>query len=496
MNALLIYPEYPDTFWSWKRIMKIIRKKAAFPPLGLLTIAAMMPKEWQKKLVDMNVSDLKDKDLKWADYVFISAMITQSESAKQVISRCNKLGIKVVVGGPLFTTSFEGFEGIDHVIVGEAEDIFPIFLDDLAKGCAKKVYSSEVRPDITKAVIPMWSLINPKDYVSLSVQNSRGCPHGCEFCDIIIMNGRIPRVKSPDQFLAEINAIYETGFSGMVLVVDDNFIGNRAKTRLVLPKLAEWQKSKGNPFSFSTEASIELSDDEQLMNMMVAAGFDQVFLGLETPSPKGLAECGKRQNQNRDVVACIKKIQQHGMHTSGGFIIGLDSDTDSIFDEQIKFVQESGVVVAMVGLLMALPKTKLYERLQKEGRILRACTGNNTDLLLNFITKMDKEVLLGGYKRVIRTIYSPKKYYERICTFLKEYKPLGKKGKRMDWVNIKAFFMSIWHIGLTGRWINKWYYWKTLFMAAIKYRRAFPEAVAMQIWGLHLREIADSICES
>jgi len=496
MKALLAYPKYPDTFWSWEGTMKIIRRKAAFTPLGLLTVAAMLPAAWSKKLIDMNVSELRDKDILWADYVLVSAMITQKESAKEVISRCNKLGVKVIVGGPLFTTSHEEFEGIDHCIVGEAEDTLPAFLRDLENGCAKKVYVSRAYPDITKARVPLLELVNITDYVSLSVQNSRGCPFDCEFCDVIVMNGRVPRVKSAEQFLAEIDAIKKTGFKGMVLVVDDNFIGNKGKVKAMLPELIKWQKENGEPFTFSTEASINLADDEELMDNMVQAGFDQVFLGLETPSSAGLVECGKRQNEGRDIVASVKKIQRHGLHTAGGFIVGFDSDTESIFDDQIAFVRKSGVVVAMVGVLMALPKTRLYKRLFGEGRILDASTGNNTDCFLNFKTKMGNEALLEGYKRIVRTIYSPKEYCERIYTFLEEYNPRGKKGKRMNWVDIRAFLLSIWYIGIIGEWQYKCCYWKTLFVAFLKHRRAFPEAVALLIQGLHLREIANTISES
>ena len=476
--------------------MKIICRKAAFPPLGLLTVAAMLPALWKKKLIDMNVSKLKDEDILWADYVLVSAMITQKKSAKEVIARCNKLGVKVIAGGPLFTTSYADFVGVNHFIVGEAEDIFPVFLEDLENGCAKEVYASGIFPNIAKTPIPLWELINPKDYVSLSVQNPRGCPFNCEFCDVIIMNGRVPRVKSAEQFLTEIDAIYKTGFKGMVLIVDDNFIGNKNTVKATLPRLIEWQKKNGYPFNFSTEASINLADDEELMASMSEADFSQVFLGLETPSPTSLNECGKVQNKNRDVIASVKKIQQHGMHTAGGFIVGFDSDSQSIFKDQVEFIQEAGVVVAMLGLLTALPKTRLYERLLKEGRILNVSTGNNTDCFLNFVPKMDSKVLMDGYKKVIKTIYSPKKYYERICIFLKEYNPHGKKNKRMDWINLRAFAMSIWYIGLTGRWIDKWYYWKTLFIAFLKYRKAFPEAVAMQIWGSHLRKVADLISDS
>jgi radical SAM superfamily enzyme YgiQ (UPF0313 family) len=492
-KILFVYPEYPDTFWGFKRVMRIIRRKAAFPPLGLLTVAAMLPEYYQKKLVDMNVSFLRDEDIKNADYVFVGAMITQKESAKIVIKRCNDLGTKVVVGGPLFTTGYHDFKGISHYILGEAEDIFPKFLEDLENNRARMYYVSNSHPNVGKAPVPLWELINPRDYVSLSMQISRGCPFNCEFCDIIVMNGRIPRVKGPEQVLRELNAIKKIGFHGTVLVVDDNFIGNKAKVRDLLVEMIDWQKWNDFPFSFTTEASINLADDEVLMSMMAEAGFNQVFLGLETPSSASLTECGKNQNTNRDVVASIKRIQAHGINTFGGFIVGFDSDTKDIFEAQIKFIQEAGVVVAMVGMLQALPKTRLYKRLLGENRISAESSGNNTDCFINFVPKMDREVLIAGYRKILKTIYSPKKYYERLCIFLSEYNPKKTTKRGINWFDILAFIGSIWHIGIMGRWSSKWYYWKMLIVASFKYRKAFPEAVTMLIYGLHLYEIAEDM---
>jgi radical SAM superfamily enzyme YgiQ (UPF0313 family) len=470
--------------------MRIVGKRSAFPPLGLLTVAAMLPATYEKKLIDMNVTSLENKDILWADYVFISAMIAQGESAKQVIKQCNRLGAKVVAGGPLFTTGHESFEGVDHFILGEAEDTLPIFLSHLESGSADSIYASKIRPDVTKTPIPLWELINPGDYASLSLQYSRGCPFDCEFCDIIVMNGRIPRVKSTDQVLAELSAIYRTGFCGTVLFVDDNFIGNKVAARKMLPRVIQWQEARGFPFTFATEASMNLADDEELMNLMARAGFDQVFLGLETPSPEALSECGKVQNTKRNLVDSISRIQQHGFHTHGGFIVGFDSDSPDIFDRQIKFIQESGVVVAMVGLLQALPKTRLHERLSQEGRILDASSGNNTDGSTNFVTKMDSAMLANGYKKIIATIYSPDRYYVRMCRFLDNFKPCRKSGKKIDWFNGKTFIRSLWYIGLVGPPEYRRCYWKMLFTAFFKYRKAFSEAVAMTIYGFHLYQIA------
>ncbi|MFA4836002.1 MAG: DUF4070 domain-containing protein [Dehalococcoidia bacterium] len=491
MKILFVYPEYPDTFWSFKHILKFMSKKATFPPLGLLTVAAMIPKEWEKRLIDMNVSALKDRDIKWADCVFLGAMITQKESAKEVIKRCNKLGKKVVAGGPVFTTGYEEFEGIDHFVLGEAEATLPQFLEDFQKGCAKRVYASDERPDITSTPIPLWGLIDIKHYVSLPVQYSRGCPYDCEFCDIIIMNGRVPRTKKAIQVLREFKAIYKTGFRGSVFIVDDNFIGNKAKVRKLLPKVIRWQKKADYPFTFLTEASLNLASDEALMRTMVEAGFDRVFVGLETPIKESLAECNKFQNENRDMAAAVKNIQNHGLQVLGGFIVGFDNDPPSIFENQISFIQKIGVVTAMVGVLQALPKTKLHKRLQAEGRLLETSSGNNTDGSLNFVPKMDTEVLMTGYRKILKTIYSPKKYYERIGIFLDEYKPPKRKRKLPKLWELKAFFQSVWYLGIVGK--SKRYYWQFITKAALKHRQTFPEAVVLSVYGLHFRKITEEI---
>ncbi|KPK22818.1 MAG: radical SAM protein, partial [Dehalococcoidia bacterium SG8_51_3] len=310
MKILLVYPQYPDTFWSFRHALKFVSKKAAFPPLGLLTIAAMLPDKWEKKLVDMNVSRLVDEDIQWADYVFISAMAVQRDSVKEAIARCNKLHTKIVAGGPLFTTGHEEFDGVDHFVLGEAEVSLYPFLKDLEKGCARPIYASHERPAISQTPIPLWSLIKMKNYSSMNVQYSRGCPFNCEFCDIIILNGHRPRTKNREQMLAEMEALYCQGWRGEVFIVDDNFIGNKKKLKTeILPAIIEWGKGKKYPFALSTEASINLADDEELMKLMVDAGFITVFIGIETPNEESLAECAKYQNQHRDLMASVKKIQ-------------------------------------------------------------------------------------------------------------------------------------------------------------------------------------------
>ncbi len=491
MKILLVYPQYPDTFWSFRYALNFISKKASFPPLGLLTVAAMLPDEWEKKLVDMNVTSLTDESIKWADYVFISAMVVQRDSVKEVITRCKKFSTKVVSGGPLFSTGHEEFDGVDHFVLGEAEVTLSPFLKDLDNGCAKPIYASDERPNLSKTPIPMWSLINMKKYSSMNIQYSRGCPFNCEFCDIIILNGHKPRTKDKDQMSAELDALYNQSWRGGVFVVDDNFIGNRKKLKTeILPAIIEWMKRKKHPFAFSTEASINLADDEELMRLMVEARFNQIFVGIESPNEESLAECNKLPNKDRDLVASVKKIQNHGLEVQGGFILGFDSDPTSIFRSQINFIQKTGIVTAMVGLLNAPRGTRLYRRLQKENRLLEHFSGDNTDFSLNFIPKMNYETLIHGYKHVLDTIYSPKQYYERVRTFLKEYKPQKGEGRsRLRFHHIEGFLKSMWFLGVRGE--GRRYYWKLFVYTLLKYPRSFPLTIILSVFGFHFRKVAE-----
>jgi len=450
----------------------------------------MLPVEWEKKLVDMNVSSLTDDDINWADYVFLSAMAVQQDSVKEVIARCNKLGTRLVAGGPLFTTANEEFDGVAHFVLGEAEVTLPPFLRDLEQGCARHIYTSSTRPDITKTPVPLWSLINTKKYSSMSVQYSRGCPFNCEFCDIIILNGHKPRTKGKEQVLAELDALHRLGWRSGVFIVDDNFIGNRRKLKSeILPAVIAWMKAKKHPFALSAEASINLADDEELMQSMVDAGFDTVFVGIETPNEESLVECNKYQNQNRDLVASVKKIQNHGFEVQGGFIVGFDSDPLSIFKSQISFIQKSGIVTAMVGLLNAPTGTRLYKRLKAENRLLKGFTGDNTDCSLNFIPKMNYETLINGYKQVLDTIYSPKDFYERVKTFLKEYRPRRKGRDRIRFYHIRALIRSVWVLGVKEK--GRRYYWKLFISTLLKRPRTFPLSVSLAVYGYHFRKVVE-----
>ncbi len=488
MKILLVYPQYPDTFWSFKHALKFVAKKASFPPLGLLTVAAMLPGEWEKKLVDMNVTSLTDEDIRWADYVFISAMVVQRDSVREVIAQCNKLGTKLVAGGPLFTTGYEEFDGIDHFVLNEGEVTLPPFLEDLKRGCVQRIYTSSERPDITKTPIPLWSLINMKKYSSMNIQYSRGCPFNCEFCDIIILNGHKPRTKDKVQMLAELEALYSQGWRSGVFIVDDNFIGNKRKLKTeILPAMIEWAKGKRYPFAFSTEASINLADDEELIRLIVEAGFSTVFVGIETPNEESLVECNKFTNINRDLVASVKKIQNHGLEVQGGFIVGFDSDPLSIFKSQISFIQKSGIVTAMVGLLNAPPGTRLYQRLKLENRLLKNISGDNTDCSLNFVPKMNYETLINGYKHILDTIYSPKQFYERVKTFLNEYKPRGKRKGKLQFYHITAFIKSMWFLGIKER--GRRYYWKLFVSTLLRHPRSFPISISLAVYGYHFRKV-------
>ncbi|MFZ5865493.1 MAG: B12-binding domain-containing radical SAM protein [Thermodesulfobacteriota bacterium] len=489
MKALLVSPAIPDTFWSFKHILKFLGKKAAHPPLGLLTVAAMMPKRWDLRVVDLNVGPLSDQALQWADMVFISAMLVQKTSCREVIDRAHKFGKKVVGGGPLFTSLMEEFEDVDHLVLNEGEVTLPRFLKDLGEGHAQHVYSSPERPDITTTPLPRWDLIKIKQYASLSIQYSRGCPFNCEFCDIVNLNGRRPRVKANDQMIRELQVLYDMGWRGRLFIVDDNFIGNTSRVKSLLREIILWQEARNYPFGLYTEASVNLADDEELLTLMNKAGFDSVFLGLETPEDDCLKECGKHQNSGKDLLEAVRTIQRHGMEVMGGFIIGFDNDPPNIFERQIKFIQNSGVTKAMIGLLNALPGTRLYERLKNEGRLLsmEECSGNNCDGSMNFIPKMDAQKVKEGYQAVLEYIYSPKEYYKRVLEFLKHYKPTRRK--RVDMTELMAFVKSVIYLGILDRGKNKIYYWKLLINAMLFYRASFGEAISSAIFGYHFRKL-------
>jgi len=490
MKVLLLYPEFSDTFWSFKHALKFIRKKASLPPLGLLTIASMLPCSWEKRLIDTNVRKLRPKDLAWADVVFISAMIVQRESSRALIARCREAGLTVVAGGPLFTCEPEEFPEVDHLVLNEAEVTLPEFLQDLERGCARRVYESSEFPDLQRTPPPMWELADRQRYASMSIQFSRGCPFDCDFCNVTAMFGHRPRTKTAAQIIAELDDLYRLGWRAQVFFVDDNLIGNKRylKTEL-LPALIEWQKTKRG-FPFYTEASINLADDAELMRLMVEAGFDTVFIGIETPDEASLTECNKRQNQRRNLLEDVKRIQRAGLQVQGGFILGFDNDTPSIFQRQLEFIQNSGIVTAMVGLLNAAPNTKLYARMKSEGRIVGRATGDNADGTTNIVPRMNIDTLREGYHDLLRHIYAPRPYYRRVRTFLREYQA-PKISKSMNWRYVIAFFHSSLRLGVFGS--ERFQYWGLLIWTLFRRPALFQLAVTLAIYGHHFRKACGAL---
>ena len=489
MRTLLIYPEYPDTFWSFKHALKFVRKRAALPPLGLLTLGAMLPEEWPKKLVDLNVTKLTEKDLAWADCAFISGMSVQRISAHETIARCKEAGLTIVAGGPLFTEEHDQFEDVDHFVLNEAELTLPLFLADLEKGCAQHIYETPEFCDIRKTPSPLWELINLKHYASMSIQFSRGCPFNCEFCNVTALFGHRVRMKTAEQIIAELDGMYNLGWRGQVFFVDDNFIGDKGYLKdHLLPALIQWQKGR-REIPFNTEASVNLADDPELMEMMVKAGFDAVFIGIETPNEESLAECNKKQNTNRNLLESVKLIQRAGLQVTGGFIVGFDSDTPSIFQRQIEFIQKSGIVTAMVGLLNAPPGTRLYKRMREEGRLIDFTSGDNADGTTNILPRMGLDILREGYANLMQHLYAPDYYYKRAMTFLREYK--GPKVRTpLDFQRLLAIVRSGIRLGIFGK--ERFQYWKIMFWTLFRRPAMLPLTITLAIYGYHFRKIFTS----
>ncbi len=487
MRVLLIYPEFPDTFWSFKHALKFVNKKASLPPLGLLTVAAMLPESWERKLVDLNIAPLRPEDILWADMVWISAMAVQQESARKVIAECNHANRKVVAGGPLFTSEHQDFPTVDHFVLNEAELTLPPFLEDLEKGKLQKYYSSSLFPDIAHTPAPQWELLDIKKYASMALQFSRGCPYQCDFCNVTALLGHKIRTKTSQQIIVELDGLRKLGWRDSIFFVDDNFIAHKAYLKKeLLPRLIEWQRANKTTTRLYTECSINLADDPELMRLMVEAGFTQVFIGIETPDDQALQACGKQHNTSRDMLENIHKIQHAGMEVQGGFIVGFDSDTPSIFQKQVEFIQKSGIVTAMVGILQALPGTRLYERMQKEGRLLHNSSGDNVDSNTNIIPKMDLDVLRKGYTDMMTQLYSPKHYYQRVRTLLQEYRaPQYQERFRLS--HLLAFIRSVVLLGVVGR--ERFQYWKMLVWTFFNRQHSIPLAVTLAIYGHHFRKV-------
>jgi radical SAM superfamily enzyme YgiQ (UPF0313 family) len=502
MNALLIYPEFPDTYWSFKHALKFLGKRAAQPPLGLMTVAALLPAAWKKRLVDTNVEKLKDADLAWADVALVSGMHIQRESLVAIVERCHALGLRTVVGGPIASSLSPADLKADCVVIGEAESLIADLARDLERGTAKAIYQAVERPEMNTSPLPDLSLLKMKHYSTMTVQYSRGCPFNCEFCDIIEIYGRKPRTKAVAQVITELDQLRTAGWRESVFIVDDNFIGNKVRAKDLLRALIEWRSQYKTNFAFSTEASLNLADDPELMQLMRDAGFTSVFLGIETPDELGLIASNKLQNTRRSLLDSVALIQSYGMQVMGGFILGFDTDRDDIFDRMVDFIQKSGIPVAMVGLLQAMPGTQLFRRLWKEGRILDVGGGNNTDDKLNFLPHMDANKLVDGYRLVLKRIYSCDAYYERVKVYLSRTQPRhGDRKSKQCWLtksNVRAFITSLVRQGVFGP--QRWSYWKFLLTVATRYRHCVGPAMTLSVMGYHFqvmtRKLFDNVDSS
>lgn len=462
MRILLVYPEMPDTFYALKHFIKIAGKKAAFPPLGLLTVASLLPKHWEKKVVDLNTKPLLDNDIRWADYVFLSAMNVQEESVREVLAQCKKVGTKVVAGGPLFTHEYERFDLVDHFVLNEAEITLPPFIADIESNAPKRIYQSTEFADVTSSPIPMFELINMDDYLYDIIQYSRGCPYLCDFCDVTALFGRKPRTKTPQQIIDELEAIQQCGTTQLVLFADDNLIGNKRLLKSeLLPAIIEWRKKTNPSFFFATQLTVNLVDDEELMQLLADVGFRHVFIGIETPDEISLKHAHKNQNLKRNILDTIHLIHQKGFIISGGFIVGFDTDTEKSFEIQRQFIQETGIPLPIVNILKAPPGTELYERMKREKRLIKDFAFEEGDTNINPV--MGEEKLLNGFLNVIEGIYPPEHAYQRLQQFFKHHRFTSSTIKikpKLKASDLLLILRVVYLLGIKDK--HRKYFWKLI----------------------------------
>jgi len=423
IKVLMVWPRFPPSFWGFNAMLDLIPEETIHPPLGLLTVAALCPKNWSVRLVDRNIGeDLLDSDIRWADLVMVSGMPVQKDDIRETLRRARVLGKRTMIGGPYASSEPQVLLPLaDHVVGGEPDEVFDTIATDLERGLAKRLYVINDKPDLGKTPVPRFDLLKIKKYASMVVQFSRGCPFQCEFCDIIILYGRKPRTKSPRQILAELDVLFEMGWRDQVFIVDDNFIGNHKRALELAQNLEEWQKAHDYPFLFYTEASIDLAQRPELIEAMVRANFYYVFIGIESPSAQSLAEAKKYQNLRRDPLESIRFIQNHGLWVTGGFIIGFDSDTEEIFEQQRQFIERAAIPWAMIGFLQAPPTTPLYDRMLKQGRLLAENTASSNFDRPNFRTLLPLPVLLQGMRQTLLSLYSPSAFYNRAYRSLMQW---------------------------------------------------------------------------
>jgi radical SAM superfamily enzyme YgiQ (UPF0313 family) len=492
MRILLVYPPCAENLFSHKTMMRFFNKKTASSPLGILTVAAMLPMSWEKKFVDMHFQTLADQDLRWADYVFLSAAGTQREYIRDIVQHCHVMETKVVAGGPLFTTCYTDFPEIDHFVLNEAEITLPPFLQDLEQGTLKPLYTTSEKISLEKTPIPLWEVLDHSAYSALAIQYSRGCPCNCDFCDIGTLHGTRFRTKSTSQILAELDAIYALGWRGSVTFVDDNLIGNKQQFQSeLLPAITAWMQEREHPFYFTTQISFQAADDKVFLEQFRDAGFTRVIIGIESPHEPSLIAVNKRQNLGRDLTADINTILQHGIQIIGALIVGFDQDPDDIFELQKTFIQSSSLVTVNLSLLKALPGTTLYTRLKAENRILSDFWGDYSESQINYIPRMDAHTLIHGYLQLYQDIYSPKLYYARIRNFLKNYCPKPRKGNKLAFRVLLGFISAIVSLGVLQK--GRIEFWKLLWWAYTNTRALFPTAVFLAICGMHYREYTKTL---
>lgn len=492
-----------NSFWNYQSVCKIVGAKYPAAPLGLLTVAALLPQHWIFKLIDENVEPLLDEHLRWADIVCTGGMLPQQKHLLEFIKRAHQLNCTVVVGGADPTSQPDLYREADFLVLGEGEVTIPLFLDDLKKGSTRGTYFSEEKADMALAVVPRYDLIRFRDYIMIGMQFIRGCPFNCEFCDVIELFGRIPRFKTTEQVMKELQSLYDLGYRGHIDFVDDNFIGNKKKVKELLREIKKWTVAHKYPFYFTTEASVNLADDDELLQLMKEVDFRYVFLGIETPENETLALNNKNQNVGKSVKDAVKKIMSYGIVCNGGFIIGFDSESPGIADNMISCIQDSGICMAMLGLLYALPNTQLTRRLESEGRLFHNTsksiddrTIDQTTSGLNFVTRKNRVDVLKDYIKVIEHIFKPSNYYHRTIYNGLFIRPKYKHTPNFStWLMYMRSFLRVCNQAGFNRETGK-LYWKMFFIVLFRNPKGIEVAVNLAAMFIHFNKQKDYVVGS
>jgi radical SAM superfamily enzyme YgiQ (UPF0313 family) len=469
----MVWPSFPPSFWGFEGVLQMIPERAMTPPLGLITVAALCPPSWQIRLIDHAFEELRDEDLLWADLVMVSAMHAQRADALATLARARAFGRRTFVGGPWASTDPEAvLLAADHVMVGEAEEAFPGIAAELERGEARSLYRIVDKPDMTQSPVPRFDLLHRNKYTSMPIQFSRGCPFQCEFCDIITIYGRRPRAKTPAQVVRELDVLRGLGWRNEVFIVDDNFIGNHQQTLQLSRELVAWQKLHNQPFSFYTQASIDLASRLELLDTMVEANFMYVFIGIETPSAEALKESRKFQNLRKNNVEQVRIIQEKGLWVLAGFIVGFDSDDETIFARQLEFIDQTAIPWAMAGILMAPPTTALFDRMKREGRLIEDSPSTSNFGLPNFRTILPLPILLRGLCTLLEGLYQPNAFFERAFNSLKVWQPRAtqKPPNLGMYYNLRVLFSSVWKQGIRSGYRGS--YWSFLYRMVSTYWRS------------------------